>query len=284
MSNQLTAMPARRRFDDRLLMRLASRLTERDRVLIRLMYEHRVLTTAQVCDIGFDSLRKAQLRLNVLHDLRVVDRFRPFRGPNLPVQPYHWVLDEAGAAVIAAEREVDLSGLRWRREREIALATRVTLRHRVGCNGFFTALLREARRTPARRLAAWWSAARCAAAWGELVRPDGYGVWLEASRRLPFLLEWDCSTEPGARLAEKLPGYHKLARLAASPTWLLFRFPSVRREAEARKALVRGPELLATAVLAEGASPREPVWLPIDGSRRLRLAELAEDCSAAVLA
>ena len=55
MSNQLTAMPARRRFDDRVLMRLASRLTERDRVLMRLVYEHRVLTTAHVCDIGFDS-------------------------------------------------------------------------------------------------------------------------------------------------------------------------------------------------------------------------------------
>ena len=132
MSNQVPTMPSRPRFDDRLLMRLASRLTERDRVLIRLVYEHRVLTTAQVCDIGFDSLRKAQLRMNVLYELRVVDRFRPFRGPNLPAQPYHWVLDEAGAAVIAAEREVDRRDLRWRRERELALGTRATLRHRVG--------------------------------------------------------------------------------------------------------------------------------------------------------
>ncbi len=276
MSIHLPALPPRPRLDDRLLLRLASRLTDRDRLLIRLLFEHRVLTTAQVCDIAFDSLRKAQLRLNVLYELRVVDRFRPFRGPELPSQPYHWVLDEAGAAVVAAEREEDPKTLRWRRERGLALATTATLRHRVGCNGFFTALLREARRTPSRRLGAWWSASRCAAAWGELAHPDGYGVWLEAGRRLPFLVEWDCGTEPGQRLAAKLPGYRGLARLAASPTWLLFRFPGARREAEARKVLGRGPELLATAVLAEGASPREPVWLPIGGGRRLRLAELAQ--------
>src|SRR2546428_3974403 len=132
MSNQLPAMPARRRFDDRVLMRLASRLTERDRVLIRLLYEHRVLTTVQVCDIGFDSLRKAQLRLGVLHELRVVDRFRPVRGPNLPVQPYHWVLDEAGPAGPAPERGGDPRGARWGRRPGVAAVTGAAPAHRWG--------------------------------------------------------------------------------------------------------------------------------------------------------
>jgi len=57
-----------------------------------------------VCDIAFVSLRKAQLRLNVLYELRVVDRFRPFRGPELPSQPYHWVLDEVSRSLIASRR------------------------------------------------------------------------------------------------------------------------------------------------------------------------------------
>jgi hypothetical protein len=269
----LSPLPPRPRVDDHHLLRVASRLTDRDRVLIRLLHEHRVFTSAQVHDIGFDSYRRAQERMEVLYALRVVDRFRPHSGSRS--MPFHWVLDEAGAAVIAAELGVEVKSLPWRRERSLALATSLSLRHRVGTNGFFTALLRESRAHPGRRLATWWSAWRCAAEWGRIARPDGYGVWLEAALRLPFLLEYDCGTEPGVRLAEKLPGYRDLAQVAANPTWLLFRFPTPRREAEARRALVGGPVLVATAALPPDGNPVDSVWLPLGSSRRLRLAELA---------
>lgn len=275
MTPVLRRVPPRPRVDERHLLRLASQLTERDRVIIRLLYEHRVLTTAQVCDVGFASVRRAQLRLATLYELRIVDRFRPFRGIGREAAPYHWVLDDGGAAVIAAEEDRDPKRLPWRRDRALALATTATLRHRVGANGFFTALLREARRNPAVRLAAWWSAWRCAEAWGKLARPDGYGVWLEAGRRLPFLLEFDRGTEQGERLNDKLPGYLALAQVAASPTWVLFCFGTPRREREARKALTGGPPLLATAAIPEGGSPSAPVWLPIGGSQRLGMSDLA---------
>jgi len=100
------------------------------------------------------------------------------------------------------------------------------LHHRVGANGFFTALLREARACAGCRLATWRSALWCAAEWGDLARPDGYGIWIEPGARVPFLLEYDRGTESGSRLAEKLDGYRDLLSVAASPTWLLFRFPS----------------------------------------------------------
>ena len=38
-------------------------------MICRLLYDHRVLTTSQVADIGFGSLRKAQERLSVLYAL-----------------------------------------------------------------------------------------------------------------------------------------------------------------------------------------------------------------------
>src|SRR5438105_7057155 len=177
---------SRLRLDDRHLLRLASHLTERDRVLVRLLFEHRVLTSLQVCDVAFSSVRRAEARLHALYELRVVDRFRPHQWPGSA--PYHWVLDQAGAAVIAAERGVDVKELPWRHERAMALADSLTLRHRVGCNGFFTALLREARGAGDRWLGAWWSASYCAAQWGELARPAGFGVWLEGDARVPFIL------------------------------------------------------------------------------------------------
>lgn len=242
-------------------------------MLIRMLHEHRVLTTPQVADVGFSTYRLAQRRLETLYALRIVDRFRPLSRAGS--SPFHWVLDEAGASVIAAERGVEVNALPWRRERALALETSASLAHRVGTNGFFTALLRESRCHPGRRLATWWPEWRCAAAWGRVARPDGYGVWLEAGERMPFLLEYDCGTETGARLAEKLPGYRDLATVAVSPTWLLFRFPTPRREVEARRALASAPPLTATAALLPGSSPAAAVWLPVGGTRRLRLAELA---------
>jgi hypothetical protein len=70
--------------DDR-LYQLAGQITERDRLVCRLLYEHRVLTTRQIADVGFGSLRKAQQRLALLHGLEVVDRFR-LRSWSVPVR------------------------------------------------------------------------------------------------------------------------------------------------------------------------------------------------------
>lgn len=271
-SSSAVSIGPRARVDDRHLLRLASHLTERDRLVIRLLYQHRVLTSLQVCDVAFSSVRRAEARLHALYELRVVDRFRPHQWPGSA--PYHWELDQAGAAVIAAERGVDVKELFWRHERAMALQDSITLSHRVGCNGFFTALLREARTAADHRLGAWWSASYCAEQWGELARPDGYGVWHEGGVRVPFLLEYDRGTESGPRLAEKLPGYRRLLSVAVSPTWLLSCFESAGREVQARRTLADGPPTLATAVLRRSCSPASAVWLPLGGLQRLRLAEL----------
>jgi hypothetical protein len=156
----------------------------------------------------------------------------------------------------------------------MALADSAALGHRIGTNGFFTALLRDQRTHPARQLSTWWSAWKCAEAWGRVVRPDGYGVWEEPGARVPFLLEYDRGTESDKRLAEKLPGYRDILTVAAAPTRVLFCFESSRREAGARRVLVGAPRELATAVLERGLSPADAVWLPIAGSGRLRMAEL----------
>jgi hypothetical protein len=110
-SSAATGAGPRVRVDDHHLLRVASRLTDRDHELIRLLYQHRVLTSSQVCDIAFSSVRRAEARLHALYQLRVVDRFRPQQWPGSA--PYHWVLDQAGAAVIAAERGIEAKALPW---------------------------------------------------------------------------------------------------------------------------------------------------------------------------
>jgi hypothetical protein len=258
---------------DQRLLEVAGRLTDRDRLICRLLYEHRVLTTDQVADIGFGTVRKAQQRLATLYGLEVVDRFqlRSWGGAS----PFHFVLGTAGAAVVAAERGVGVADLAWRRDVAAALGVSQRLGHLTGTNGVFTALIRSARRRPTCSLESWWSERRCAATWGKLVRPDGYGVWVEGESRLPFLLEFDTGSEPLGRLAAKLPGYAKLGRAAKHPTWVLFRFASREREASARRVLVDREVPVATAVIAPGEACDDARWLVLgDWGTRVRLIEL----------
>ncbi len=253
---------------------MTGRLTERDRQLCRLLDDHRVLTTAQVTDVGFTGERRARMRLGELYALDVLDRFRP-QAWGKP-SPYHWVLGPLAAALVAAEHGTDLADLSWRRSLAHDLAASQRLNHLVGLNGFFCALLRSARTRPGCRLETWWSERRCAREWGEVVRPDGYGVWTDSSTTLAFLVEYDNGTERLDRLAGKLDGYAKLAAAAGHPNWVLFSFAGPRREAEARRVLTHPTVPVATTARTPGAAPDGPVWLPATSTGpRLRLALLA---------
>jgi hypothetical protein len=259
---------------DARLLGVLGRLTERDRRLCRLLDEHRVLTTAQVADVGFSGERRARMRLSELYAFDVLDRFRPQRW-GAPA-PYHWVLGPLGAALVAAETGRDVADLSWRRSLAHDLAASQRLAHLVGTNGFFTALLRAARTQAGCSLPEWWSEWRCAREWGEVVRPDGYAVWREAGTSLPFLYEHDNGTERLERLAAKLEGYVRLTAAAGHPNWVLFTFPTPRREHEARRVLAHPLVPVATAARLPCVAPDGPIWASIatDGAR-MRLSELA---------
>lgn len=242
------------------LLAVVGRLTERDRQLCRLLDDHRVLTTAQVADVGFGGERRARMRLSELYGLDVVDRFRP-RAGGRPAA-YHWVLGPLGAALVAAEAGVEVAALA-RRSLVGNLVSNQRLGHLVGVNGFFCSLVHSARTRPGCGLEQWWSERRCAREWGEVVRPDGYGVWSEAGASLAFLLEYDNGTERVDRLGAKLGGYVALAAAAGHPTWVLFSFPGPRREHDARRALFHPTVPVATASRPSAGIPDKQVWLPV---------------------
>jgi len=278
-----------------LMHQVLGRLSDRDRLIVRLLYRHRVLTTQQVCAAAFPSVRRAEMRMRDLHEIRVVDRFRPLVATGSA--PYHWVLDEVGAYVAAWECGLDLAKSGWRRDRALSVAASPQLGHLLGVNSFFIALMREARERPGRRLAEWLSSAQCAAVHDSLysgrIRPDGYAVWAEGGVRLPFFVEYDCGTERLERLRDKLRGYDTLVQWMDK--WpdqygedggrpyarlVLFVFRTAGRELEARRAFGDPPVCVATAVIPEGAEcnpAAETVWSPaVPGTaRRLRLVELA---------
>jgi hypothetical protein len=266
----------RHRLDSALLAKLSSCLTSRDRFIVHRLYEHRVLTSTQIRDLAFSGLRWTEQRLEQLYRLRVLERFRPLRATGSA--PYHWVLDEGGAAVIAATRGVDIADTGWRRERALLIGQSQRLAHLVGVNGFFVSLAHAARGAAGCHLMAWWSEGRCAADWGDLVRPDGYGAWQDGDRQVGFLLEYDRGTERLDRLAGKIRDYERLAHTYPdAAVVVLFVFPSPAREASAR-LLLRSPSVMVATTPETGQNPSSTVWLPIrDGAdARVRLIDLGD--------
>ena len=258
---------------------VARRLTPRDRLLCRTLFDHRVLTTEQVTDMCFANLTTARHRLTTLYDLGVLDRFRPFR----PVgsDPYHYLLDTLGLEVVAADRGIEVPRPGLHHRRALVLADSQHLAHLLAINGLFCGLAAWARGVEHAELAEWWSERRCAAEWGEVVRPDGFGTLGQGDRVVEFFVEVDRGTETLARLAEKLTGYAQLVRATGWAPLVCFWFPGPGREAAARRVLARPEVPVATAAAGlgdqTGAGPGGPVWLPVDtaGPRR-HLVDLAQ--------
>jgi len=275
---------------------LAGHLTARDRWLARVLHEHRVLTSTQLTRLAFGSTRTANQRLLQLHQWRVIDRFQPFL--DVGAAPMHYVLDLAGAAVLAAEDGLPPAEVGYRHDRAIGIGHSLRLAHTVGVNGLYTALVALARHTTntghaagalgERAVTAWWPETRCARLWGDLARPDAYARWRENDAEIEFFLEYDTGTEPLTRVAGKLHDYHRLAAATAITTPVLFWFPTPAREAAARHALAATLAALArpesvpvatttaqpTAAPRAGratAAPDSPAgdrWLTLDPGRR----------------
>lgn len=276
----------RLRVTPELIAALAGRLTARDRWLLRMVHEHKVLTTTQITQLAFGTTRAATARLLTLWTHQAVDRFRPLAVTGSA--PWHFVLGPAGAQVLAAEDAITTSQLGYRRDRPLSIAVSPRLGHTTGVNGFFTTLAARARADGRAELTCWWPEQRCAALWGDLARPDAYGRWHEydpaagAIVAAEFFLEYDNGTEDLPRLLAKLAGYQQLAARTGITTPVLFWLPGPRRETALHARLATTPDTatvpVATATPAHtgGEGPAGPAWLPAGQTRpRLRLAQLS---------
>ncbi|GAB3890087.1 replication-relaxation family protein [Kibdelosporangium lantanae] len=263
---------------------LAQRLTPRDHWLIHMLYEHKVLTTHHITDLAFPSPRTANLRLLNLFRWDVVHRFQPFRDTGS--HPMHYVLDTAGAVLLAHHHGVTPTDLHYNRTRELGRAHSLQLAHLTGCNTLFTTLAHQSRRDPENGvLTAWWSANRCAHHWGDIITPDAYARWTHNGHTTDWFTEYDTGTEQLKRLAHKLIRYHRLATTTAITTPILFWFTTPQREANARAVLREAlhtldhPDRVPTATSNPTAARHphdltQPRWLSLNTSTRANLTDL----------
>lgn len=270
---------------------LATRLTPRDRWIISMLWEHRVLTSELITSVAFPSYRSGRQRLRELYLWGVVDRFQPFTP--IGSAPMHYVLAPAGAAALASQHGLEVNDLGYRHDRAVGIAHSLRLAHTVGVNEWFVGLVADAQRSGAFTIDAWWSEVRCARLFGDLTRPDGYGLLGRGGSHAEFFLEFDLGTEPLTKVVAKLVGYSALADSTGISTPLLFWFPTARREVNARRQLLvawRGldnPDALPVATAAanllapdDQPSPASAVWLPLNthSSNRVRFREVLPAC------
>jgi len=118
---------------------LARHLTERDRTVALCLYDQQVLTTDQLTLLFFSSRRRAQDRLLFLYRQRVLDRFYPVSRFGAGKPQAHWLLDEAGAVLAAASRDLCRKQLAW--QRRMDWGSHPQLAHRLEVNRFATDLI-----------------------------------------------------------------------------------------------------------------------------------------------
>jgi hypothetical protein len=136
------------------LFALARHLTERDREIALYLYRHRVLATEQLQLLFFSSRRRAQDRLLFLHRNRVLDRFYPARPFGSGKPDAHWLLDEAGALLVAAMHDLERKQLGWQQRDD--WGSHPQLAHQLETNRFVTDLIAATLADPELGVSEWW--------------------------------------------------------------------------------------------------------------------------------
>ncbi len=271
----------RSRSGDSSILSVIHRIQERDVRILFDLHEHRVLTTNQIVELQFPSYHVGWRRLRILDQLGFIRHFQPPRPYGSA--PYHFVLDEAGAFLVAVRLDTDLKGIGYRLDDAVRIARSQTRDHLVAANGFFTRLAWACRRHGQATVVEWLGERRARQGWGVRIEPDGVGSVSDGRAQVRFFFELDRGTETHRQLRAKLERYSEVALLPDVPHVLLFVFPSARRELEARKSLYATSVTIATTTM-EGAmsDPLGPLWWPLRHPYRLPLLELPSGASCGV--
>lgn len=269
-----SAQSRARRIGAEHVFELVRHLTERDRMVALCLYDQQVLTTDQLTLLFFSSTRRAQDRLLFLYRQRVLDRFYPVSQFGTGKPQAQWLLDEAGAHLVAASLDLDRNQLGWQRRED--WRSHPQLAHRLEANSFVTDLIAATLPDPTLGLANWFGPREAAARMGEkmrgTLRPDAELILTTLAGPIDLLLEWDRGTETLERLEEKLHRYRTAERKLyeyPGPRSILFVLAGRRRLTNLRELctdLGEGswPILATTAAELRTAGALARIWQRLD--------------------
>lgn len=266
-------------------------LDERDRAILRALLEHKVLTTKQLHILFFRSLRRCQHRLRELKDLDLIRSFPLTQDFGIGRSPEHHYLSAFGVSVLAQRDGVPRGQLPWVPDE--SYRDNRNLRHRMGVNAFFCALVEASLLREDHGLHRWRPERKVRTRAGE-IQPDGFGRYLHPGGACEFYLEYDRATEGPTALKEKLRGYRRFAagwgEGAVFPNVFVV-VPDEDRESDVLRAVERAGRskqkadpvsiFLTNEELLARRGTLGPAWLATDSEgERLSLTELpATDAS-----
>lgn len=254
--------------------RIADRLTSRDAELLRLLAEHRMLTSKQIARILFPRERTARERIATMRSFGLIETFRP--PCVLGTSPLHCTLTAKALRLVVGDDDAAASRHRVTRAGTlgaVAMALRADLAHLRGTNEVFSQLAARARQNAGCDLEVWRSEWSCVRLFGGQVRPDGFGRWRDGEAWCDFFLEYDTGTETQERLLAKLVGYADLAFAADVTCPVLFWLPNSAREENLHHHLdVQRTEVPVATTYGDPTKtdPAGPIWR-LAGSIRERL-------------
>ncbi|WP_189114477.1 replication-relaxation family protein [Pilimelia terevasa] len=241
-------------------------LTPRDFTLLGWLAEHYVLSTDQIAQALFPSVRKAQTRLRALTLAGAVSRF-VFTRHASESRSHRYTLGPLGAALHPNDwhdpANPDARPPRTSLERRTRIAAYPALGHLLGVNGFFAALHAVARVDPAAAVLTWWSEQHAASVFtpdSPRLRPDAYGCWAYGADEVEFFLEHDTGTEDLGRVLRKLPAYQALTLATGDARPLLFRLPDSRRQQRLLRHLDTIDLSMTVATSTHDQPPHQAVW------------------------
>lgn len=257
-------------------------VTQRDMLILQTLNDYRYLSTLQIRQLFFPSLRSAQMRLQILKDLHLLYSWKVIQTPGVIRRPSLIVLSPRGARVVAG----------WRGHDEHAYAVRAReardhcyhAHHDLEANGFFVDLAAATRDIPDHGLLMWWGEEhmrRLREATAKKHRwpaptPDGRATLITPAGKVELELEWDRGTESLSRVAAKVAayvGFYKNFRNAEASN-VLFALPTHQRELDVRHTIWRSRARWATDVCCtfwttthrslREHGPLAAVWLRVD--------------------
>ncbi|WP_194896535.1 replication-relaxation family protein [Catenulispora pinisilvae] len=243
--------------------------------MLRLIAEHRVLTSGQITSALFTDNTRARKRISTMRDAGLIETFRP---PAAGSSQLHCV---------ATAKALKLLGLPARSavpagigQAAIAAALRQDLDHLRGVNELFCRLLAHGHvRGSGAALEDWRSEWSTAQLFPGRVRPDGFGRWRDGEAWCEFFLEYDTGTEPLHRLCTKWLGYDNLMQAADTCSPVLFWLRSPGREQHLHELFAESSTGVPAATAVgdpQTADIAGAVWRPTFAERRFTLAGLGK--------
>jgi hypothetical protein len=200
-------------------------LTPRDIQVVLAVHDHRVLRRDQIQRLLFPSKNTANARLHHLHTRGYLARRRLPVAYGAGSGQALYLLTARGAALVAAERGLDVEGIGWRRGHNHVSA--LFLEHTLMINDVRIALTLAARAAGG-SVEGWVREdglrATAEPVWIEdedgrprrvALVPDAYGELILGRRRAPIYLEVDRATEAQRRWARKVAAYLAHVRAGA---------------------------------------------------------------------